>query len=131
MPALRRGAELGGRSTPTVAGRAFVVVDEASAEWVRRRISFYGSTPSYRPVLEAHGWGALQDDLNALSKQGRWDDMAALVEDSLLDAFAVRGSVAELPQLVRRRFGGLYDRVCLSPAPADPAAWSELVGAFG
>lgn len=130
MPALRRGLDLGGRHAVTVAGRAFVVTDAASEDWVRRRISFYGSTPGYRPVLEAHGWGAAQDELNALSKQGRWDDMAALVTDEMLDAFAVRGAPHEIPHLVRSRWQGLYDRIGLAPAPEDPRTWAELVAAF-
>ena len=30
---------------------------------VKQQIAFYGSTPAYRPVLELHGWGELQDEL--------------------------------------------------------------------
>ena len=48
---------------------------EAAAAGTRQQIAFYGSTPAYRPVLELHGWGDLQDELNALSKQGEWVEM--------------------------------------------------------
>lgn len=49
-------------------------LDEVVAT-VRGQIAFYGSTPAYAPMLELHGWGGLHQQLNALSKQGRWDDM--------------------------------------------------------
>jgi probable F420-dependent oxidoreductase len=138
LPSLGRGAEAGGRSRTDVevAGRVFVVTGrteaerDSSADWVRRRISFYGSTPAYRPVLEAHGWGELQTELNALSKEGRWDEMAARVTPEMLEAFAVVGEPAEIPHLVRRRWGTVLDRICLTPAPADPESWRDLVAAF-
>jgi hypothetical protein len=57
----------------------------------RRQIAFYGSTPAYRPVLELHGWGGLQDDLNRLSKQGEWATMGELIDDEILNTFAVVG----------------------------------------
>ena len=57
----------------------------------RKQIAFYGSTPAYRPVLELHGWGDLQTELNTLSKQGEWDEMGRRIDDEVLDAFAVQG----------------------------------------
>ena len=33
----------------------------------RERIAFYGSTPDYRGVFDAHGWGHLQAQLHELS----------------------------------------------------------------
>ena len=54
---------------------------EAGARYL---VAFYGATPAYRPVLEVHGWGELQTDLHGLSKQGRWSEMAALVDDEVL-----------------------------------------------
>lgn len=50
---------------------------------VRGQIAFYGSMPAYAPVLELYGFGDLHIRLNALSKQGRWTDMTALVPDDL------------------------------------------------
>ena len=55
----------------------------------RRLLAFYGSTPAYRPVLAAHGWGDLQPELNAMSKQGRWQEMGA--PDRRRDAAHHRG----------------------------------------
>ena len=55
----------------------------------REQIAFYGSTPAYRGVLELHGWGDLQDDLNRLSKRGEWQAMGDLITEDVLDTFAV------------------------------------------
>ncbi|MPY94655.1 MAG: TIGR03617 family F420-dependent LLM class oxidoreductase, partial [Acidimicrobiia bacterium] len=88
VPALEAGLARRGDGTTLddfeIGLSAFVALDEADVEAVRRQISFYGSTPAYRPVLDAHGWGDLQTELNALSKQGRWDEMVGLVEDEVL-----------------------------------------------
>ena len=38
---------------------------------IKQQIAFYGSTPAYRPVLELHGWGDLQDELQRDVQAGR------------------------------------------------------------
>ena len=58
----------------------------------RQQIAFYGSTPAYRGVLEHHGWGDLQPDLNRLSKEGKWVEMGGLIDDEILHTFAVVGA---------------------------------------
>ena len=98
-PPSRRGLAKAGRTRADLelSLPAFIVTgtneDEMarSAIGVRRQIAFYGSTPAYRPVLEHHGWGDLQDELNVLSKQGEWSAMGDLITDEILDAFAVVG----------------------------------------
>jgi probable F420-dependent oxidoreductase len=98
---------------------AFVVtgdsgVDLAEAERAtKKQIAFYASTPAYRPVLELHGWGDLQPELTALSKQGEWEKMGTLITDEIVDAFAVRGRPEEIPGYLERRFGDLVDRISL------------------
>ena len=72
---------------------------QAAAKAVREQIAFYGSTPAYRPVLELHGWGDLQPELNTLSKRGEWVEMGELIDDDMLDAFAV---VCPLDQVADR-----------------------------
>jgi probable F420-dependent oxidoreductase len=87
----------------------------------RFNLAFYGSTPSYRVTLEVHGWQGLQEDLNALTKAGRWDEMSALVSDELLEEVCVVGTPAEAARQLRSRYAGLADRVALS-LPYHPAA---------
>jgi probable F420-dependent oxidoreductase len=98
---------------------AFVVTGDTeeqraeAATGVRKQIAFYASTPAYRPVLELHGWGELQTELNALSKQGEWDEMGRRIDDDVLDAFAVQGTPDEIPGLLQKRFGDIIDRIQL------------------
>jgi probable F420-dependent oxidoreductase len=98
-----------------------------AAAGVRKQIAFYGSTPAYRGVLDLHGWGDLQTELNALSKQGRWDDMGTLIDDGMLAAFAVVGEPDRIPALIAERVGGLVDRVSFyTPYRRDPALADRL-----
>ena len=119
LPAVAEGLARAGRSRSelTVTGEVIVCCgrDEAELETARLAgrwlLSFYASTPAYRPVLEAEGWEALQPDLNALSKEGRWDEMPERIDDTMLATLAAVGSPAEVATEIVDRFGGLVDRV--------------------
>jgi probable F420-dependent oxidoreductase len=139
LPALERGLAKSGRTRADIelSFPAFIVTGETDEEWeradasVREQIAFYGSTPAYRGVLETHGWGEVQDELNALSKRGEWKAMGKVITDDILDAFAVRGSASELPGLVMSRYGDLVDRVSFyAPYRTDPEQWAEVVSGF-
>ncbi|HUC36116.1 MAG TPA: LLM class F420-dependent oxidoreductase [Acidimicrobiales bacterium] len=84
---------------------------EAAELAVKGQIAFYGSTPAYRPVLDLHGWGDLQTDLNALSKKGEWLQMAQLIDDDVLGAFAVVAPPEKVAETLRSRFGDLVTRI--------------------
>lgn len=102
-------------------------LDEAIAT-VRGQLAFYGSTPAYAPVLELHGWGHLHPRLNALSKEGRWADMAALVPDELVETIAVVGRRDEVAALVAERVDGIADAVSLEcTRRPDPAHFADIV----
>jgi probable F420-dependent oxidoreductase len=139
LPAIERGLAKSGRTRADIelSFPTFMVTGETDEEWqkadaaVREQIAFYGSTPAYRPVLEAHGWGEVQDQLNSLSKQGQWKEMGKVITDDILDVFAVRGSPSELPGLVMARFGDLVDRVSFyAPYRTDPEQWADVVAGF-
>lgn len=87
----------------------------------RNQIAFYGSTPAYRKVLELHGWGDLQTELHRLSRQGDWGTMGAIIDDDVLDTFAVVAPVDKLAAARRARCDRVIDRVM----PAFPDALSE------
>jgi Luciferase-like monooxygenase len=94
----------------------------------RRQLAFYGSTPAYAPTLECHGWGALHPELNALSKQGRWDDMADLIDDDVLETIAVVGPTAAIAPALRARLDGIADAVSLTNNRSpDPDHWAGIV----
>lgn len=126
VPALERGLSSAGRQRDqfeiSYPGMVVTGIDEAgfaaADRLVRNQIAFYGSTPAYRPVLELHGWGDLQTELNALSKRGAWDDMAGLIDDEVRDAFAVVAHPLEVPGRILDRFGGVVDRFAFYAPPA-------------
>ena len=82
-------------------------------EVVRGRVAFYGSTPGYWGVLEMHGYGDLGRELNAMSKAGRWSEMASRVSDDVVHLFAAVGSHKDIAARIEERFGGLSDALNL------------------
>ncbi len=90
---------------------------KAAAETVRYRVAFYGSTPAYRGVFDLHGVGDLGIKLTEMSKQGRWNEMAAQVPDDVLDLFVARATYDDLPAAIEKRYGGLVDTISLDFAP--------------
>jgi probable F420-dependent oxidoreductase len=139
MPALQRGLAKAGRdrSTFEISGPAFVVTgaDEeamaASATAVRQQIAFYGSTPAYKGVLEHHGWDDVHPELNRLSKEGKWKEMGDVIDDELLNAFAVVAEPTELAAKVHDRWGGVSDRLSFyAPYRTDPGTWLPVIEAL-
>jgi probable F420-dependent oxidoreductase len=136
MPAVERGLKAAGRdrSSFQVSGPLFVVTGTTDEEiatatkGVKQQIAFYGSTPAYRGVLELHGWGDLQTELNVLSKQGKWVEMGELIDDDVLNAFAVVAGPEGVGAELKRRYGGVVDRCSFyAPYKADPEQWARVI----
>ena len=139
LPALERGAARAGRRRAELTLSFQIIVAsgrnreeiEAARGAARSQIAFYASTPAYRGVLDDLGRGALQAELNRLSKAGAWPAMAERIDDELLEAVAVCAPLEELAERVRVRCGAWADRVSLvSPAIADPTVWSACLPAL-
>jgi len=119
IPAVERGAARAGRSLADVevAFPLMAVVADTDEELargrdaMRPRLAFYGSTPAYRVILDVHGWGGLQPELNRLSKTGDWAAMSALITDEMVDAFSVQGTPDTVGAIVRERYGDLVQRI--------------------
>jgi probable F420-dependent oxidoreductase len=135
LPALERGLAASGRARKDVKlSFQIMVASGANDEEIERtrqltkgQIAFYGSTPAYRVVLDAHGWGDLQPELNALSKRGQWNEMTALISDEMLEAIAVCAPMSQVAARVRERCGALADRVSLlAHWSRDPEPWAEV-----
>src|SRR4030095_931581 len=105
LPAIERGLAATGRSRKgfQLACPVFVVTGRDAKEWeqsrgaVCKQVAFYGSPPAYRGVLELHGWGELQSELNAMSKRGEWDAMGTRITDEMLEQFAIVAQPHEVP----------------------------------
>jgi probable F420-dependent oxidoreductase len=138
LPALARGRAKVGKTLDglEISGPAFVATGTteqeiaAAVDAVKQQISFYGSTPAYRMVLELHGWGALHDELYALSKRDGWDRMPELIEDELLHTFAVVGEPEQVAAELNRRYGDVVHRMTLTvPHGTDQARWATFFDA--
>jgi probable F420-dependent oxidoreductase len=136
VPALERGLKKAGRDRASfeISGPLFVVTgtneqELADAErGTKQQIAFYGSTPAYRPVLELHGWGDLQTELNALSKQGEWAKMGDLIDDEILRTFAVVAEPEGVGAELKRRYAGVVDRCSFyAPYRSDPQRWQAVI----
>jgi probable F420-dependent oxidoreductase len=136
LPALERGLAKSGRSimefqisySGLVATGRTPEELESAKNAVRGQVAFYGSTPAYRSVLELHGWGELQSELNALSRTGEWATMAKLIDDDVLDALSVVAPVDEVAGRVMTRFGDVIDRFSLYvPYSLDDVDREEIV----
>ena len=139
IPALERGWAKAGKSRADfeISGPMFVVSGandqelEAAMRGTKEQIAFYGSTPAYRGVLELHGWGDLQDELNRLSKQGEWKAMGELITDDVLEAFAVVAAPEDVPKVMMDRYDGVVDRAQLYlPYRSDPERWKQVLAEF-
>jgi probable F420-dependent oxidoreductase len=120
-PAIAEGAREKGRdpervdlvtSVFVVTGRSAAEVQE-QREKMRAQIAFYASTPTYRTVLEAHGWEGVGEKLGKLAKNKKWGEMPGLITDEMLPAFSIETSPDEVGSALRERYEGLIDRVAL------------------
>jgi probable F420-dependent oxidoreductase len=129
LPNLQIGAARAGRDLSgfeLVIGTGFVTGTtgaelDAERERQRRMMAFLLSTPAYRATLALYGWDELAPQLRALIRAERWDELHQLLDDEVLDTLVPAATYAELPDLVRRRFGHLGQGV-LIPLPDDRAA---------
>ena len=120
-PTIAEGAEGAGRNPEQIvlATSVFVIAAEneeeatEQRESVRSQISFYASTPTYRPVLEAHGWEEVGERLGTLAREKKWREMPSLITDEMLAAFAVEAAPDEIGGALKERYEGLIDRVAL------------------
>lgn len=136
IPALARGRAKAGKTMDgfEIIGPSFVVTGGneqemgAAAAGTRQQIAFYGSTPAYRGVLDIHGWGGLQDELNTLSKQGKWVEMGNLIDDEILNTFAVVGEPEQVAPELHRRYGDVIQRISFyAPYKTDPERWRKVL----
>lgn len=97
---------------------------------VRKQIAFYASTPAYRGLFELYDEGDRADELQRLAREGRWDDMTALISDDLLDEFSVDAHPRELRTRLAERFNGIVDRAAIyAPYSLDLQSLSCIAGA--
>ena len=139
IPNVAKGREKAGKTMDgfQISGPFFVVSGQnepemqAAADATRQQIAFYGSTPAYRKVLELHGWGGLQPKLNTLSKKGDWVEMGRLIDDEILNTFAVVGEPDTIAAELHQRYDDLVDRISFyAPGQGDIRRWRPVMEAL-
>ncbi len=140
LPAVEEGLARAGRkrSELVVTGEVITCCGTTEEELAAARsagrwlLSFYASTPAYRPVLEVEGWEDLQPELNRLSKAGRWQEMPDVIDDTVLGGLAAVGSPGEVAADIVARFDGGVDRVAFyTPYPVADETLGAMVSALG
>ena len=136
MPAVLRGLEKSGRQRTDfiLQINAIVITGEteeaisAATESVKGLIGFYASTPAYRPPMEAVGYEDLQPELNALSKQGKWDALGSYIDDDFLEHFTTRGAPSEIAAKLKDKYGQYADRLAIyAPYAAPDDMWRKII----
>ncbi len=136
LPALEQGLAKSGRKRAdleVICATLVVTADTeeglaASKLAARKQLAFYGSTPAYRPTLAAHGWEGVHEELNRLSKAGRWDEMTGLIGEEMLNEIAVVGEPHTIAAKLRARLAGIADGVSLTHNRCpDPGHWARVV----
>jgi probable F420-dependent oxidoreductase len=134
LPNIEAGARKAGRklSDIDICGGSFLAagdtkeeIDKAK-EACRQQVAFYGSTRSYRRVLEAHGWGDLCEELHELSVQGRWGEMNRVISDEVLAEFAIIGTYDDVIPKIKARWGGLLNTTGFAMPVRSPADEERL-----
>lgn len=140
IPNIREGAARSGRTLDdvdlittvfVVTGRTDEEIEDAK-RGVKEQIAFYASTPSYRIVLDTHGWD-FGDRLNQMSRRGEWQEMADVISDEVLDEVAVVAAVDDLGPAIKRRYGDRVQRVGYYTLAGDgmftDEEWAQVVAA--
>ena len=130
LPAVAEGAARAGRSTdavevcmkPLIGTAADEETLDAVTRTVRARVAFYLSTPAYRRVFELHGWEDEADRAASLSKAGRWEELAMVVDDEILHTVATIGTHDTIAAQLRERYGPRCDRIEFSIPVTDEAS---------
>ncbi len=137
LPAIAEGAAQTGRTLDDVelATPVFVVTGRSAQEMnrmirpVKEQIAFYASTPSYAPILDIHGWD-FGPTLRAMSKRGKWRQMADVIPDEVVNEVAVVAPPEELADRLLSRYEGRTQRISLYSMAAEPIftedEWAEL-----
>lgn len=137
LPALLAGRQQSGKSLAgfDISCQIMVAAGDTADELkvaidtIRGQIAFYASTPAYRVILDCHGWGDLQPQLQQMTRSNRWDLMSQLISDDVLETFAVVGKTSDIAEKVMQRTGSAgINRVSLvTPYTTDASRFAGVV----
>ena len=127
LPAIKDGTQHAARNIQdvSVSVTAFAATTPEDANFARAQVSFYASTPSYRAVMELHGWGEVAEQLSMHAAKGEWAEMQMLITDEMLNEFSLVTDDASLAAGLKSRYEGIADRLVLYTPfiPGEKDAW--------
>lgn len=127
LPAFEDGVQKSGRkrSDIAVSVTAFVATPPEEMNFARAQIAFYASTPSYRPVMELHGWTSVSERLSAHAARGEWTEMPTLITNEMLSEFCLVTEQNKLADELQKRYDGIADRLSIyTPfVPGEKDEW--------
>jgi len=135
LPVIEEGAKKTNRKREdiSVSVTAFVATTPEEMDFARAQISFYASTPSYRPVMDLHGWSSVAEKLSKHAAKGEWAEMPMLITDEMLSEFCLVTDESGLADGLRKRYNGIADRLTLYtpfvPGEKDER-WKRLASKF-
>jgi probable F420-dependent oxidoreductase len=114
-PALARGAATAGRAPdlPIASYVACVVAEDAgqARREAAAQVAFYAVVKAFDPILRLHGFEREAAAIRDAFRRG--DVPVDLVDDRMLDTFAVHGTPAEARERFAARYAGLYEEPLL------------------
>jgi probable F420-dependent oxidoreductase len=127
MPAIEEGTKMTGRKREdvSVSVTAFIATTPEEMNFARMQVSFYASTPSYRSVMDLHGWSSVAEQLSVHAAKGEWAEMPMLITDEMLNEFCLVTEEDKLASELKKRYEGIADRLTLyTPfVPAEKDEW--------
>jgi probable F420-dependent oxidoreductase len=127
VPAIEEGARKEGRKRKDIAVSvtAFIATTPEEMNFARAQVSFYASTPSYRPVMDLHGWTGVAETLSKHASKGEWMEMPMLITDEMLSKFCLVTDANRLVDGLRKRYEGIADRLTIyTPfVPGEKDEW--------
>ena len=135
LPAIEEGATKEGRNRKdvSISITAFVASTPEEMNVARAQVSFYASTPSYRPVMDLHGWAGIAEKLSGHAARGEWAEMPILITDEILNEFCLITKESKLADELKNRYEEIADRLTIY-TPFVPGEkdgwWRELAQKF-
>ncbi|MEI8000647.1 MAG: TIGR03617 family F420-dependent LLM class oxidoreductase [Actinomycetes bacterium] len=121
VPAVAEGAHGAGRELSDITFEIPVMTGvggsaeeiAATREHARSMVAFYGSTRTYAPVFEHHGFPGLADQLHERQRNGDVRGMVDLITDDVLDHYCVSAHWDDLADVLVERYQGVAPSVRL------------------
>lgn len=134
LPAIEEGTAKERRQTKdvSISITAFVATTPEEINFARAQVSFYASTPSYRPVMDLHGWAGVAEKLSAYAAKGEWAEMPMLITDEMLNEFCLVTEESKLADELKKRYEGIADRLTIyTPfVPGEKDDWWRRLAVY-